>query len=151
MIGINNKILTHADQLLKVKIAEAQMNAAKTSQEKADAEFNLDLQNDLLSTTEAQIAAEIEKVGLQIQQIRNATILAKLGMESTLFGNNVKLINQGMSTSNPGFAGTNALSMATKARSVDARIEEERAKLHQKTNQLAVKKLTLDAHQIRRH
>tara|TARA_R110001592_G_scaffold255696_1_gene519467 strand:+ start:892 stop:4428 length:3537 start_codon:yes stop_codon:yes gene_type:complete len=149
MIGINNKILTHADQLLKVKIAEAQMNAAKTSQEKADAKFNLDLQNDLLSTTEAQIAAEIEKVGLQIQQIKNATILAKLGMESTLFGNNVKLINQGMSTSNPGLAGTNALSMATKAASVDARIDEERAKLQQKINQLADKKLTLDAHQIR--
>jgi hypothetical protein len=57
MIGINNQILTHADQLLKVKIAEAQLNAAKTSQEKADAKFNLELQNDLLNTTEAQIAA----------------------------------------------------------------------------------------------
>lgn len=149
MIGINNKILTHADQLLKVKIAEAQLNAAKTSQEIKDAKFNLELQNDLLNTTEAQIAAEIEKVGLQKLQIRNATILAKLGAESKLFGNNVKLIQEGMSASNPGLAGTNALAMATKAATVDARLDEERAKLQQKINTLEAKKLTMDAQQIR--
>ena len=144
MIGINNKILLHADQLLKVKIAEAQMNAAKTSQEKADAKFNLDLQNDLLSTTEAQIAAEIEKVGLQKQQIRNATILAALGSESKLAANNVKLMTEGMSASNPGMAGTNALAMATKAATVDFRIQQERAALQQKINDLEVKKIGLD-------
>lgn len=142
--GIVDKVLAARRQQLAVEVALAQQKAASTPKEKADADYNVRLQKDILETSIAQITAEGEKVALQEIQIKNAEILKKLGMESTLAKGNVDVFNQAFSGANRMFSGTNAFKMAQTAASADLRIQAQRAETEQKIAALSAQKVEAD-------
>jgi hypothetical protein len=146
--GIVDKVLAARKQQLAVEVAEAQLAAAGKEEEKKDAKFNLELQKDLLATSEAQITAEAEKVALQEIQINNAEILKKLAMESTLAGGNVALFNAAFENANKFMKGTKAYQMASIRDSADYRIQQSQANTENNIARLENQKVNADQQMV---
>jgi hypothetical protein len=146
--GIVDKVLAARKQQLAVEVAEAQLAAAGKEEEKKDAKFNLELQKDLLATSEAQITAEAEKAALQEIQIKNAEILKKLAMESTLAGGNVALFNAAFENANKFMKGTKAYQMASIRDSADYRIQQSQANTENNKARLENQKLGADQQMV---
>lgn len=146
--GIVDKVLAARRQQLAVEVAQAQLKAAKTPKEIADAEYNVQLQKDLLETSKAQITAEAEKVALQKIQIKNAEILQKLSMESSLAGGNVALFNAAFQNANRFMQGTKAYQMASKRDLAPFEIQRIQAELQNKIGKLESDKLGKDREMI---
>ena len=146
--GIADKVLAARKQELAVEVAKAQLAAAGKEEEKKDAQFNLDLQNDLLKTSKAQITAEAEKVALQQIQIKNAEILKKLAMESTLAGGNVALFNATFENANKFMKGTKAAQMASIRGSANYRIQQSQANTESNVGRLENQKLNADQQMV---
>ena len=141
---IEDKKLAHKQQQLKIDVAQAQLATALktgTATEIADARFNLELQQDLFATSEAQLANQIDKVALQKVEIANAQILKELGNEAQIAGAFQSTFSAAFDSQNQKFKGTKAFSMAKKAGEAQFQIDKLNADLAKREADLQSQKL----------